>query len=180
MSMTDSKTQLVELVAAEPSLSPVLHSHLDEYDEILRTLLIAEIIDWVVEHRHDRPEVGLRVLAWMNDKYETGSDEVREVIASGGVEAMPNPGQPGSELRAQGPAQPSPQSHRPMALVEGWRRGTERRVVGDQPHPRSIELRRRRTCRTTSTWSSGKREGGVHLSLTKKVDQWRYVPDPQP
>lgn len=98
--MPDSNIQLIQLVAAEPSLFPVLRSHLDENgNEILRTLLIAEVIDWVVEHRHDRPEVGLRVLDWMNAKYETGSDELREVIASGGVEAMPNPAQPGSELR---------------------------------------------------------------------------------
>jgi hypothetical protein len=98
--MKDYKAPLVQFTAGEPSLLPVLESHLtDNFGDVLETILLAEIIDWVVKHRQDQPEVGLRVLSWMNEQYENGSPEFREVIASGGVEALPNPGQPGSELR---------------------------------------------------------------------------------
>ena len=77
-----------------------MSSHLEDYDnELLPTLFIAEIVDWIVEHRDDAPDVGRHVLTWMNETYEGASEELKDVIATGGVEAIPNPGQPGAEFR---------------------------------------------------------------------------------
>jgi hypothetical protein len=83
--MTDSRDQLVQLVATEPLLSPVLRSHLeDNHDEILQTILLAEVMNWIVDHRHDRPDVGSRVLAWLNDAREVAreGDKIRRRAVS--------------------------------------------------------------------------------------------------
>ncbi len=98
--MSEVQQKLRALVGGEPRLAPLLSSHLEDYDdELLPTLFIAEIVDWIVEHRADAPDVGRHVLSWMNETYDGASEELKEVIATGGVEAIPNPGRPGAELR---------------------------------------------------------------------------------
>lgn len=98
--MRDVEDALRGLVDLEPGLRPILSSHLeDNYGELLSTLFIAEVIDWVVERREDDPDAGVKVFNWMNSAYEEASQNLKDVIATGGVEALPKPGSAGSDLR---------------------------------------------------------------------------------
>ncbi|WP_375431374.1 hypothetical protein [uncultured Friedmanniella sp.] len=98
--MSDVVSAFQDLVDGEPTLRPLLQDHLEYYDqELLPTLFIAEIVSWVVDHLEDAPEVAHVVIRWMNETYPAASETMKNVIATGGVEAMPSPGQPGCELR---------------------------------------------------------------------------------
>ena len=100
VALRESVSALQDLIQQNPRLQPVLRDHLEGYGgELIPTLLIAEIVDWMVDHRSEAGDVVASVIRWMNHSYPTATDELRNVIATGGVEAMPSPGQPGHELR---------------------------------------------------------------------------------
>ena len=84
--------RLRELVDQRAELRPVLESHLEGYGELIPHLLMAEVVDWVAAHRLDAPGSAVDVIGWMNHWYQHGTDEVQNLIAVSGIEAIPNPG----------------------------------------------------------------------------------------
>ncbi|MBM6402879.1 hypothetical protein JQN72_01285 [Phycicoccus sp. CSK15P-2] len=80
-------------------LLPVLQEQLaDNDDQVLPHLVMADVVRWLVVHRSDE-EVVRSIIDWLERAYERGDDDVRDVIAVSGVEMIPDPGQPGAELR---------------------------------------------------------------------------------
>jgi hypothetical protein len=66
---------------------------------VLPHLVLSDVIRWLVAHRDTHPGVCRGVLGWLEDAFQRGPGDVRGLIALGGVEMIPDPGQPGSELR---------------------------------------------------------------------------------
>jgi hypothetical protein len=88
------------LVDAYRELLPVLETHLaDNEGEVLSYLLLSDVVRWLVAHRESHPDLCRSVFSWLEDQYERGPDEVRNLIALGAVEMIPDPGEPGAELR---------------------------------------------------------------------------------
>lgn len=102
------------LIYHHNELLPVLEEHLADNDEqVLPHLVMADVMRWLVAHRMDEPRVTRSVLDWLETAYIEGDDNVRDVIAVSGVEMIPDPGQPGAELRK------SLGAH--LAAVDPWR-----------------------------------------------------------
>jgi hypothetical protein len=107
--------KLIEmLVDSQPGLQPLLEEHLADNDgELLPHLVMSDIVRWLVDHRESEPEACRTILEQLEAAFVAGPDEVRGVIAVSGVEMIPDPGQPGSDLRALlGPE---------LASVDPWR-----------------------------------------------------------
>jgi len=94
-------------------LRPALDEHLSDNDgELLPHLVMADFFRWLVAHHEARPGACADVLAQLEAEFAAGPDEVRGLIAVSGVEMIPDPGQPGSELTALlGPG---------LASVDSW------------------------------------------------------------
>jgi hypothetical protein len=88
------------LLDAHRQLVPILEEHLiDNEGEVLPHLVMADVVRWMVEHRTSHPEVCRSVVAWLEEEFRRGPEEVRGLITVSGVEMIPDPGQPGAELR---------------------------------------------------------------------------------
>lgn len=101
------------LCHAHRDLLPVLDEHLQDHDgEVLAHLLLSDVVRWLVGHR-DEPVRCQKVWSWLEDAYSHGDDDEKDLVAVSGVEMIPDPGQPGSEMRAMlGPA---------LRKVDPWR-----------------------------------------------------------
>lgn len=81
-------------------LIPLLEEHLDDNDgEMLPHLVLADVIRWLVAHRSSEPETCASVLNWMEAEFIHGPEDVRGLIRVSGVQMIPDPGEPGAELR---------------------------------------------------------------------------------
>lgn len=88
------------LIDAHRDLMPVLEEHLiDNEGEVLPHLVLADVIRWLVDHRLSHPDTCSSVLAWLEREYVDGAEDVRGLITVSGVVMIPDPGQPGAELR---------------------------------------------------------------------------------
>jgi hypothetical protein len=88
------------LIDAHRDLYPVLEEHLiDNEGEVLPHLVLADVVRWLVGHRASHPDVFRSVLAWLEREFNDGTEDVRGLITVSGVLMIPDPGQPGSELR---------------------------------------------------------------------------------
>lgn len=88
------------LVDTHRELVPVLDEHLQDNDgQVLPHLVMADVIRWLVTHRTSHPAACLSILDWLGVEFERGPDDVRGLITVSGVQMIPDPGQPGSELR---------------------------------------------------------------------------------
>jgi hypothetical protein len=88
------------LVYTYPELLPVLSEHLDANDgEYLPHVLLPDIVRWLATHVASERETCELILGWLGDAYRRGPDDVRDLIVVSGIEMIPDPGQPGSELR---------------------------------------------------------------------------------
>lgn len=88
------------LIDAHRELTSVLDDHLEENEgQVLPHLVLADVVRWLVAHRASDPEVCRSILDWLERAYLRGPEDVRGLIAVSGVEMIPDPGQPGSELR---------------------------------------------------------------------------------
>ncbi|MFT4280524.1 hypothetical protein [Microbacterium sp.] len=88
------------LVYEHPLLIPLLEEHLNEFDgEVLAHLLLSDIVRWMVANLESHPDAVQSILDWWDSEYQKGPDEVRELIFVSGVEMIPDPGQPGANLR---------------------------------------------------------------------------------
>jgi hypothetical protein len=102
------------LIYGHRDLLPVLEEHLaDNDDQILPHLVMADVMRWLVAHRWEEPKMIRSVLQWLETAYIAGDENVRDVIAVSGVEMIPDPGRPGSELRKLLGTE--------LALVDPWR-----------------------------------------------------------
>ena len=81
-------------------LTPVLAEHLEDNNgELLPHLVMADIVRWLVAHVETELDLCRAVVAWLESEYERGPEDIRGLIAVSGVEMIPDPGLPGSELR---------------------------------------------------------------------------------
>ena len=88
------------LIHAHCDLLPVLEEHLtDNEGEVLPHLVLADVVRWLVEHRATHPDVCRSVLAWLEQELIDGPEDVGGLITVSGVVMIPDPGQPGAELR---------------------------------------------------------------------------------
>lgn len=88
------------LIDAHRDLMPVLEEHLiDNEGEVLPHLVMADVIRWLVKHRDSHTDVCRSVLTWLEREFVGGSDDVRGLITVSGVTMIPDPGQPGAQLR---------------------------------------------------------------------------------
>jgi hypothetical protein len=93
-------SMICALVYQFRSMLPLLALHLEENDgQVLPHLVMSDIVRWMVEIRQSQPDVCRDVLAWLEGAYEVGEEYERDVIATSGVEMIPDPGDPGAELR---------------------------------------------------------------------------------
>ncbi|PKQ30483.1 MAG: hypothetical protein CVT62_13555 [Actinobacteria bacterium HGW-Actinobacteria-2] len=115
--MTASALLVRQLVETHPDIAGLLSEHLEDNEgELLPHLLLADIIRWLVSHRTTKAQVCASVLNYLDAAFAAGPDEVRGLIQVSGVEMIPDPGQPGAELRAMlGPS---------LASVDPWREVT--------------------------------------------------------
>lgn len=102
------------LVTKHPLLAALLDEHLsDNRGELLPHLFMADVVRWLVAHRLEYPEEVESIVLWMEESFLSGGEDVRGVIAVSGVEMIPDPGDPGSELRGLlGPA---------LQAIDPWR-----------------------------------------------------------
>lgn len=88
------------LIYHHPALSSLLVEHLEDNNgQVLPHLLMGDVMRWLVAHWVSDPRVCRSVLAWLDEAYESGNDELRGLVVLSGVENIPDPGQPGSEIR---------------------------------------------------------------------------------
>ena len=88
------------LIDAHRDLLPVLEEHLtDNEGVVLPHLVLADVVRWAVAHRASHPDVCRSVLAWLEREFDDGPEDVRGLITVSGVVMIPDPGQPGAELR---------------------------------------------------------------------------------
>lgn len=108
---------LRRLVETHPDIAGLLSEHLEDNEgELLPHLLLADVIRWLVAHRKTEAQVRASILDYLDAAFIAGPDEVRGLIQVSGVEMIPDPGQPGAELRAMlGPS---------LASVDPWREVT--------------------------------------------------------
>jgi hypothetical protein len=99
--MSSATEEAIEtLVALHPELAPVLTEHVEDNEgEVLPHLVMADVVRWLVAHRNTDPAACRSIMRWMEERFHDGPDEVRGMIAVSGVEMIPDPGQPGAELR---------------------------------------------------------------------------------
>lgn len=78
----------------------VLEEHLEDNEgEVLPHLVMSDVIRWLVAHRKTDQALVEEIFSWISRAYTDGDDQIQNVIALSGVEMIPDPGQPGSELR---------------------------------------------------------------------------------
>jgi hypothetical protein len=99
--MTEAtEAMILQLVADHPALAPVLAENLeDNFDEMLPHLVMADVVRWLVARHPLEPTLCASVLGWMEARFAEDPDDVRGLIAVSGVQMIPDPGEPGSELR---------------------------------------------------------------------------------
>lgn len=88
------------LIYANRELLPILEGHLaDNEGEVLPTIVLDDIVRWLVAHRASHPDVCRSVFSWLEKELHDGSEAVRGLITVSGIVMIPDPGQPGAELR---------------------------------------------------------------------------------
>lgn len=89
---TLEKQTMLELVRDHPDLQPLLDEHLDDFHELLPHLLIADVCRWVLANYAGVPREVRRLLAWLEDHFETGGAErmrLDDLIAVSFIEHLP-------------------------------------------------------------------------------------------
>ena len=83
-----------------PDLLPLLQEHLEDNEgEMLPHLYLADVMRWLAKRATVREDLCRAILRWLEDAYATGNEEIRGLLTVSGVELIPDPGEPGSELR---------------------------------------------------------------------------------
>lgn len=96
----DTVAAIGALIYAHRDLLPVLEEHLaDNEGEVLPTVVLDDVVRWLVKHRASHLDVCRSVFAWLERELVDGSEAVRGLITVSGIVMIPDPGQPGAELR---------------------------------------------------------------------------------
>jgi hypothetical protein len=96
----DTVAAIGALIYANRDLLPVLEEHLAENEgEVLPTIVLDDAVRWLVEYRASHLDVCRSVFAWLEQELVEGSEAVRALITVSGIVMIPDPGQPGAELR---------------------------------------------------------------------------------
>ncbi|NYD77854.1 DUF7674 family protein [Arthrobacter cupressi] len=91
---------MLDLVGLFPGFGPVLAEHLeDNFDEMLPHLAMSDFVRWLVEQYYLNPAVCESAWAWLEESFDEGPQDVRNLIAVSAVEMIPDPGDPGSGMR---------------------------------------------------------------------------------
>lgn len=87
-----------------PALLSVLEEHLEEQrGEVLPHVLMGEVTRWLVAQfiGAGGSDVAIRdVLGFMEQAFNSGGEQVQELLAVSFLENLPRPGEPGSEIRS--------------------------------------------------------------------------------
>lgn len=92
------------LVYRFPLLRPMLQEHLDDQEgEVLPHLFMADVERWLEREVLNRPAQSqteiAALLAFLEEAFVTGDEEIRNVISASFLEHLPRPGEPGSQVR---------------------------------------------------------------------------------
>lgn len=98
--MSASTVALVgALCHSHRELLPLLSAHLaDNEGEVLPHLLLADVVRWLVEHRTQSAKCQ-EIWTWLEDAYVRGDGDEQDLVAASAVEMIPDPGQPGADMR---------------------------------------------------------------------------------
>lgn len=87
-----SETDLVvRMAGAHPMLEPLLAEHLsDQEGELLPYVFLGEVAEWLATQGASGPLNDIRaIFTWLDDEYENGSFDVRNLIVVGFIEMLP-------------------------------------------------------------------------------------------
>lgn len=88
------------LVDEYRELTPILAESLEDNEgEVLPHIVMAEVMRWLGSRVASDPDICRSILGWLEREYERGPEDVQGLITVSGVEMIPDPGQPGSDLR---------------------------------------------------------------------------------
>lgn len=89
--MTPNEELMSRAVEAFPELQPVLAEHLEDQEgELLPYLLMADIERWSeAEVTRDTERIS-ELIAWFENEFTTGDQEVKDLIGVGFVEMLPH------------------------------------------------------------------------------------------
>jgi hypothetical protein len=101
------------LAARFPSLAGMLADHLEDNGEVLPHLFFGDLTRYVVSlhlaaaslGEHGAPQELRDILDFLEAAYESGDEELQELISVSFLEHIPRPGEAGSDVRGMvGPA----------------------------------------------------------------------------
>jgi hypothetical protein len=87
---------------ASPKATEIVRDHVEYYDEVLPTILLAEIGRWFASTASDPDgpdgREAARAVRAVSDLYECGNESMRNIVATGLLEALPQPHEDGREV----------------------------------------------------------------------------------
>jgi hypothetical protein len=94
---------VARLVNAYPELRPLLAAHLDAYGELFPHVFFGELTRWLVDAYRADPNAGpgatwLRLVADLEQTYETGDRDIRELLYVSFLENLPYPDEEGASI----------------------------------------------------------------------------------
>jgi hypothetical protein len=111
------------LSATSTTARTIVDEHIQQFDEVLSTVLLDEVGEWYRTSVHDGAEGAAdaaRAVSALADLFAAGGDSMRTAIATGLLEAMPGPNE---EDRAVVEELPPPLRNELRAMEE-WRPDT--------------------------------------------------------
>lgn len=96
-------TKVARAVAASsPTAAAIVREHVNDNDEVLPTVLLADVARWFRRQAHDSSDDvrrdldrGLQAIAHL---YDVGDESMQTIVATGFLEAMPHPDEAGREV----------------------------------------------------------------------------------
>lgn len=100
---TSTEAVVNQLVKDVPVLRPLLDEHVEENGELLPHVFFGRLTDWLIRSYVASPRAEpdadwRRVLARLERIYETGSEEVRELLYASFLELLPYPNEDGAGI----------------------------------------------------------------------------------
>ena len=89
--MTSSESLMRELVSQFAALRPLMDEHLaDQEGELLPYLLMADVERWAEKESTRNPDQVAEVTAWLESRFDSGDDVLKDLIGVGFVEMIPH------------------------------------------------------------------------------------------
>lgn len=94
---------VIDLVDRVPELAEPFQEHVRDNDELLPYLFLSDVARWVAARFLGGTDSDLELVSetldFLEEKYEQGPQDVKELIAVGLVESLPSTGEPASAVR---------------------------------------------------------------------------------